>query len=304
MSGYPPLVVIVAAVVSVFSLPMVGLALWPVRRGGRSKRFGGKPGVSEFRQKELASSFTDRLANPIVSDLAHLARRVTPIGMVEDTTSKLVTAGLSSRLPVEVVLGVKVLAAAGGLGLGAVAARGQSLNVALALLVVGTVVGFMLPDIWVGRKAAERQAEISASLPEVLDQLSVIIEAGLGFDSALTRIVESSSGPLIDEFARALRSIRLGRSRSEALQDIATRCQVVEVRQFVGAIKQADALGVPVARIVRTQAHHMRELKRLGAEEQAMRLPVKLTLPMVFCMLPALFIVLLGPVAIRMIENL
>lgn len=296
--------IVLASVLVVGSVPLLALALWPRDGGRRGRRLEDRGGVSEFRRRQLSSSFVDRLALPIVQDIGHIARRVTPVGMVKNTSAKLVTAGLGRRVSVELLLSLKVLLGLAGAAGGMVLGSGRSPTIHLVMVVIAGSIGFVFPDAWVNRKASERQELVRSALPEMLDQLSVVIEAGLGFDSALGRIVDTSSGPLTDEFARALHSIRLGRSRSEALQEIADRTDVAEVRQFVGAIKQADSLGVPMARIVRTQASHMRQLKRLAAEEQAMRLPVKLTLPMVFCMLPSLFIVLIGPVVIRVLENM
>lgn len=294
--------VVVASMAVVLALPLLVAALWP-RRDGAARRLDYRAGMSEFRQRQLSSSFVDRLAAPLLQDIAHYARKVTPRGVVDGTAHKLVIAGLANRIPLEALLAGKALLGAGGLFAATGFTSGMSLLSRIVMVGLAGLVGFVIPDAYVSRKAGERQVAIGNALPEMLDQLSVVIEAGLGFDSALSRIVESSSGPLTDEFARSLGSIRLGRSRSEALQEIADRTDVAEVRQFVGAVKQADSLGVPMARIVRAQADHMRQLKRLAAEEKAMRLPVKLTLPMVLCMLPSLFVVLIGPVVIRVMEG-
>ncbi len=293
--------VMVASAAVVGSIPLLVFALWP--RGRAAAKVKAKPG-SHYRQNELRTSFADRLVLPIVQDVAHYARRVTPQGVINASADQLAIAGLAGSRVLEAILSLKVLFSLAG-GIGAFVGLASVTMVSRLAFAVGAgLVGFALPDLYVRRRASARRETISRSLPDVLDQLAVIIEAGLGFDAALSRIVQSSSGPLIDEFARALQSMRLGKSRSESLQKIAERTDVVEVRQFVGAIKQADSLGVPVARVVRTQADHMRQLKRLAAEEKAMRLPVKLTLPMVLCMLPSLFIVLIGPVVIRAMQSL
>jgi len=284
----------------IFSIALLFFAVWP-----RNKKLVTRPRseLSDFRKKELSTSSVDRIIAPFMDRLYSNSKRLTPGGMVNDSTKKLVIAGLSSQIPLEALLGVKLLLVP---LLGSIVILLSPFDTFIfnvfGCFFAGAI-GFFIPDAYINRKAQDRQAEIKSALPSILDQLTVTVEAGLGFDSAIKRVVSSSSGPLVDEFARTLRAMRLGLKRSEALQQIAERTDVPEVKQFVSAIKQADKLGVPIAKVLRIQSNHMRELKRLAAEEAAMRLPVKLTFPMVFCMLPALFLLLLGPVAIRLIDN-
>ncbi len=296
------ILVIAASTAVVASFFVVVYAFWP-DEGISARRRARKPQLSEYRSKQLSTSTTDRMIAPLMRSLTARGQKITPAGMINDNVRKLAIAGMSSKISIEAFLGVKMMAGLLGLMMAFAWAPVESFVNRIGFTLVAAGVGFILPDTYVSRKAEDRQKEIKASLPEVLDQLTIVVEAGLGFDSALKRVVSMSEGPLIDEFARSLRAMRLGLKRSEALEQIVQRTDVAEVRQFVSALKQADKLGVPIATVLRTQSTHMREIKRLKAEEAAMRLPVKLTFPMVFCMLPALFVLTLGPVVVRIAES-
>ena len=293
--------VIVASILTVLAVPFLGYALLPGDRSGTARFEFTAP--KSLQESYLSESIRDRIVLPLVDAIARQARRLTPGGFAESTTRNLVHAGLGGRLPLEGFVAVKSLLATVGLVAGFTLSAGYDPRSRLLWTLLLGFVGFIAPDAVVRRRADARQQEIVSALPDILDQLTVLLEAGLGFNSAVDKIARSTSGPLVDEFARALHAIRLGRPRNEALEEIATRTGTQEVRQFVSAIKQADGLGVPMARVARVQSEHMREIRRLHAEEQAMRLPVKLVFPMVLCMLPALFVVLLGPVAIRILGS-
>lgn len=294
--------VVLASALTILSLPLLGYALFPGRgRSLPSGRVGSGPRV--FQDSFLGEPIRDRIVMPLLYTVERQARRLTPGGFAQSTTRKLLHAGLGRQLPLEAFVGLKAAMAVVGLFLGVVIATRTEAATPTFWIAVTGFIGFVLPDAYVRRRADGRQNAIVSALPDTLDQLTVLLEAGLGFNSALDNIIRSTSGPLVDEFARALHAIRLGEARNDALEAIANRTGTQEVRQFVSAIKQADNLGVPMARVARVQSEHMREIKRLHAEEQAMRLPVKLVFPMVLCMLPALFIVLLGPVLIRIANN-
>ncbi len=301
----PTVEILVAAVATVLAIPLLLFALLPDPKtpsdAGRGRL--SQSAAARYRQGQLSNSPFQRILAPILSAAARQARRVTPIGAIDNTTNNLVVSGLANKISLEAMLGLKVILGIGGLALGISFISFDSPVLRVACIGLAAALGFYLPEIYVNRKVEERQAEIRTDLPDVLDQLTVIVEAGLGFDSAIGRLVETGNGALIDEFGRVLRGIRLGQTRAEALEGLGVRTDVPEVKQFVAAIKQTESIGVPMARILRTQSHHMRELKRLAAEERAMKLPVKLVLPMVMCMLPALFLVLIGPVAIRIVSG-
>jgi tight adherence protein C len=296
------MMIVGASLATVLAIPLLIFALAPDRRAvtSTSRKLSGS---ARFRERQLSASVTDRLVAPLIHQAARQARRMTPTGTIDATATKLIISGLGNKVSLEMMLGLKLVMGVVLLALSYLLTSGWDLGLRLSVVGVSTAFGFYLPEIYVGRKAEERQAQIKSDLPDVLDQLTVIVEAGLGFDSALGRLVETGDGPLVEEFGRVLRGIRLGQTRAEALEGLGERTDVAEVRQFVAAIKQTEQIGVPIARILRTQSHHMRELKRLAAEERAMKLPVKLVLPMVLCMLPALFVVLIGPVIIRVMNG-
>jgi tight adherence protein C len=184
--------------------------------------------------------------------------------------------------------------------LGFLPLSGGSRLAVLALLTLGSILG---PDAILNRRVAERQHEIQVRLPDVLDLLTISVEAGLGFEQALDRTVAAVPGPLSDEFARMLGEVRAGASRADAMRAMDERIDVPEVRSFVLAILQADTFGVSIGRVLRAQADEMRIKRRQLAQEQALKAPVKMLFPMVFCIFPALFVVVIGPAVINISKN-
>ncbi len=169
---------------------------------------------------------------------------------------------------------------------------------------VGLILGYMLPVMWLGQQIRKRKHSILRALPDALDLITISVEAGLAFDSALQRVVEKWDDELSREFRRVLSDMRLGRSRREALKDMAERTGVDDVQTFVAAIIQADQLGVALSKILRIQSDQLRTRRRQRAEEAAQQAPVKMLFPMVFLIFPALFVVILGPAVPRLMESL
>jgi tight adherence protein C len=161
--------------------------------------------------------------------------------------------------------------------------------------VVGAALGFVLPEFWLGRKGRSRSFAMVLQLPDALDLLTISVEAGLGFDAALAKVVEKMEGPLVSEFRQALAEIRMGRSRRDALRDVISRADAQPVTNFIGAIVQAEQLGVPIAKVLQIQSQQLRIERRQRAEEAAAKAPVKMLFPMVGCIFPTIFIVILGP---------
>jgi len=190
--------------------------------------------------------------------------------------------------------------AAGALGLLFVTADPTPLRILMTGIVV--VVCFFVPDLLLRSKGQERQAKIALELPDTLDQMTIAVEAGLGFEAAMLRAAKNGRGPFAQELIRTLQDMQVGQSRKDAYLALADRTTVVELRRFLRAVIQADDYGIAVADVLRTQASEMRLKRRQRAEEKAMKIPVKVIFPLMLCILPALFIVLLGPAALDMVK--
>jgi tight adherence protein C len=170
--------------------------------------------------------------------------------------------------------------------------------------VAGLVIGYFLPDVIIYDLATRRQQKLRSTMPDILDTLTVSVEAGLGFDAALGQLTKYGRGPLAGEFARVLQEMQIGRSRVDALRAMSRRTKVTELRSFCAIVVQATELGIPIANVLREQAREMRVKRRQIAEEIAQKIPVKILFPLVFCLFPALFIVVLGPAALNIMDTL
>jgi tight adherence protein C len=226
--------------------------------------------------------------------LQGVAVRLSPEGVASRLQDKLNVAGNPEGWTPDRILAVK------GLGLVALGSFGALVGLHnLALLVlgagVGAVAGFFLPDVLLYNAGLKRQERIPAALPDALDLLTICVEAGLGFDAAISQVARHTEGPLAAEFARVLQEMQIGKSRSEALRAMAERTTVPELRAFVSALVQSTELGIPVAHVLREQGKEMRLRRRQRAEEQAQKVPVKITFPLILCLFPALLIIVLAP---------
>ncbi|WDZ85605.1 type II secretion system F family protein [Micromonospora cathayae] len=249
-------------------------------------------------------AFGTRVAGPLAARLARLGRTLTPAGVLDRLRRQLDHAGNPPYWTVERVYELKGV----GLVAGAVAGFAAGLplgGVTGALLgaLAGAAVGFHVPDLVVLQLGDRRQEQLRRSLPDILDTLTVSVEAGLGFDAALAQVTQYGRGPMASEFARTLQEIRLGMTRAEALRALGRRTKVVELRTFCAIVVQATELGVPIAKVLREQAREMRIRRQQYAEEQARKVPVKILFPLIFCLFPALFIVVLGPGVINILDS-
>ncbi|MCA1571774.1 MAG: type II secretion system F family protein [Chloroflexi bacterium] len=250
-------------------------------------------------EMELQQPFYERLIRPTIKRFARAGRRQEG-GMVERIDAKLEKAGYPGGLRGADWIGVKLMALIGFAVLFAVIGLlllGSPV-VALLLAAVGAGVGYMAPEFWLGKKIRARSWSMVLQLPDALDLLTISVEAGLGFDAALAKCVEKMEGPLVDEFRQALAEVRMGRTRREALRDVATRADAQPVSNFIGAIVQAEQLGVPIAKVLQIQSNQLRIERRQRAEEAAAKAPVKMLFPMVGCIFPTIFIVILGPAVV------
>lgn len=299
-----PLYVVVAALIVALSVPLLVFSLVGDRltegRVGRNLR-EGLSAPTDLRKLVLSQSGYDRVFEPGLKVVARVARRMSPVGVVSQIERRLVLGGLN--LPVELVLLAK-LALVGLLGTtGAVfALRSPSLKTVFLAVALG-LFGYLLPDALLARRVASRQLSIRNELPDLLDQVTICVEAGLGFDAALARTARSGHSPLTQEVTRMHQELRIGIPRREALDNLLARTDVAELRQFAHALVQAETYGVPVSQMLRAQSSEHRERRRQLAEERAMKLPVKITFPLVLFILPAMFVVILGPAVINLMDS-
>ncbi|MCU0268719.1 MAG: type II secretion system F family protein [Acidimicrobiales bacterium] len=263
--------------------------------------------VENVRDQELLAPITERAVTPVLNGLSNLGRRFTPTGYVDGVRQKFIYAGRGSADAVDRFLAVRVITVVlipfalvfvylwNPLGL-----SGMTQLIVFALLVLALLLG---PDAILNRRVEERQHELRIKLPDILDLLTISVEAGLGFEQALDRTISAVPGPLSDEFSRMLGEVRAGSSRADAMRAMDQRTNVPEVRSFVLAILQADTFGVSIGRVLRAQSEEMRIKRRQLAEEQAQKAPVKMLIPMVFCVFPSLFVVVIGPAIINIRDN-
>ncbi len=239
----------------------------------------------------------DRLVTPLLDRTKGLARALSPKGTDERFTKMLDRAGNPSPWSVERVLGAKGVGLLLGVVLG-VLYGDFTLNSLLYGLLAGAAL-FFLPDLLLYNAGMRRQEQTSKSLADALDMLTVCVEAGQGFDAALLQVARNVQGPISGEFARVISEIQIGKSRGEAFSSMGDRVTLPEVKNFVTALVQADRLGLPIAGVLREQTANMRLVRKQKAEEKAQKVTIKILFPLMFCILPALFIVIIGPGAIN-----
>jgi tight adherence protein C len=260
---------------------------------------------ANMRDRQMLASLRERVLLPAASRVAALTGRFTPTGYTAQVRQKLVCAGSPAGLDPDRFLALKVLGAVSVvLWIPVVPMLG--FDGFMRLMVTGILWygAFAYPDIYIGRKTQERQHEIAIKLPDVLDMLVISVEAGLGLEQAIDRTVSTVPGALSDEFSRMLADTRVGSTRAEALRALDERTQVPELRSFILAMLQADTFGVSVGRILRSQAEEMRVRRRQRAQEKAMKAPVKMLFPLIFCIFPSLFVVIIGPGALNIARSL
>ncbi len=295
-------VVIIAAVLfAAFACLFLALGMFATARrpasGDGQQTAAPAPTVTG---QELALPFVDRVVKPAIAMLSTTAKRISPQGLVKGVKHRLVLAGRPVGLDIDRFMAIKA-ASSIIVGVGALVSIVFSSNrlSAIVLGALATGAAFFLPDLWLRGRITDRKRAIRIALPDTLDLLTISVEAGLGFDSALTRVVANTKGPLADEFFRMLQEIRLGTPRAQAFRNLGERTAVMELDSFIIAMLQADVFGISIGKVLRVQAREMRLKRRQRAEEAAMKSPVKIVFPLVLCIFPALMVILLGPAAIN-----
>lgn len=242
---------------------------------------------------ELQKPFRERVLAPMMNSISAFIARRMPRQTVERLRTRLQMAGNPIQAGTFFIL---QLALTGGMGVGSfLFLSGETMDRRLLYSLVLAVAGYVLPTVWLNGRVRSRQRAILKALPDAIDLLTISVEAGLGFDLAMQRVVEKWNNELSQEFDRVLADIRLGKNRREALRDLVARTGVPDLSTFVAAVIQADQLGVSIAKILRVQSDQLRIRRRQRAEELAHQAPIKMLFPLVFLIFPSMFVVILGP---------
>lgn len=256
--------------------------------------------------QDLDKPFGERVITPLKARALKIGRRLTGADTEDRIRHKLDLAGNPPGWTVDGVVSAKVIFAVVGLlgGLAVTFLMGMSTPTRILAVGGGLAIGYLAPNLYLYQKAYDRSEKMQRALPDAIDLLTISVESGLGFDAALQQVARNTDGPLADEFSRALREMQIGQGRADALRGLAERTSVQDVRTFVSAMVQADSFGIPIGQVLRVQSSEIRVKRRQRAEEKAQQVPVKITIPLIFCILPCLFIAVMGPAVINIMDSL
>jgi tight adherence protein C len=259
---------------------------------------------SRDRKPEQHLTLSQRMFQPVTAAIVELGRKIFPTRMLAGVEQRLILAG--EPMTVNTFITFQVMSAGGFLFLPLVLVFAMGIGFglgALGFIVIFAAIGLFLPHMWLSQRIGQRQSVIIKSLPDAFDLITTCVEAGLGLDAALARVAEKVEGPFADELSRTLREISLGRMRSDALKELGDRTGVPDLVTFVNAVIQAERMGSSVGAVLRVQSEQLRVRRRQRAEEQAYKAPVKMIFPLVLCIFPTLFIVILGPAVITIMRD-
>jgi len=300
-------VLLVVAVVVAIVLVVVGMrapeARDPIQ--ARLAEFSVREEPLSLEEIELSQGFYDRIVLPFFNSVGKISQRFTPQATLKSTRRKLEMAGNPMRMDPSFFLTLRLILAVvfGGLIFIVFLVTGRNWVQGLALTVVFLLLGFMFPDLWLTSRISRRQKGVFRAMPDALDLLTVCVEAGLGFDAAMSKVQEKWENELALEFGRVIQEIRLGKLRRDALRDMAERIGVAELTSFIAAVIQSEQLGVSLAKVLRIQSDQMRVRRRQMAEEEAHRAPIKMIFPIALLIFPSILIVLLGPAALLLMSS-
>lgn len=255
--------------------------------------------------EELDRPFADRVLGPGKDRFVELGRRFSPAGRTQKIRYRLDLAGNPAASDVDRILGLKALFALVGGAVGFIVPILLLLGVlrTIAATIGLLLLGWLAPTMWLYQVGYNRTQRMQRELPDALDLLTISVEAGLAFDAAIAQVARNTEGPLAEEFFRVLQEMQIGTGRMNALRGLAERTNLPELRSFVGAMVQADAFGIPITTVLRVQASEMRIKRSQRAEEAAQKVPVKILFPLIFCILPSLFVVVIGPAAVQILRT-
>lgn len=304
------IIVIVAVVI------IAGVLIYVAQRVPQGDEDPLQARLAEFSQRgeavslddiELSQPFVERVIYPLLRRLGEISTRATPQNQLQDITRKLELSGKAGWIDAPMFFALHFI---GAIGFGVLAfimfnftSVAQPLPTAILISMGATGLGYFFPDLWLSQEIKKRQMEIRKALPDALDLLTICVEAGLGFDAAMSNVAQKWENQLSLAFARAIREIQLGKVRREALRSMSERIDLAEMTSFVAAVIQSEQLGVSMAKVLRIQADQMRMRRRQYAEELAHQAPVKMLLPMIAFIFPSIFIVLLTPAAITISQT-
>jgi tight adherence protein C len=265
--------------------------------------------AKNLEELELQTPFVERTLRPLVARVSGSASRLASSSFQATAEKRLALAGNPGNIRVADWIAVKVVGAVVGAILFfflfvVVGVLGLPIPFNFVFAGMGVLFGWTMPEFWLGGRVKKRQKAILLQIPDALDLLTISVRAGLGFDAALGKVVEKLQGPLTEEFRRALAEVRVGKARRDALRDIVPRTEVPPLTNFIGAIIQAEQLGVSISKVLQVQSEQLRIERRQRAEEMAAKAPIKMLFPLVGCIFPSLFIVILGPAIILIMINL
>ncbi|MGC1379161.1 MAG: type II secretion system F family protein [Anaerolineales bacterium] len=309
----PTIIIIVIVVVVLIAIALIYVA----QRVPKDDEDPLQARLAEFSQRgeavslddiELSQPFVERVVYPVLRRLGEVSTRITPQNQLQDITRKLELSGKAGWIdaPMFFALHFVGLAGLGILGFVMFAlptAVQQEMPMAILYSLIAAAVGYFAPDLWLNQEITKRQLEIRKAMPDALDLLTICVEAGLGFDAAMSNVAEKWENQLSLAFARAIREIQLGKVRRDALKSMSDRIDLAEMTSFVAAVIQSEQLGVSMAKVLRIQADQMRMRRRQYAEELAHQAPVKMLLPMIGFIFPSIFIVLLTPAAFSIMHT-
>ena len=291
-------------------LGLAGLGLFAPREDAQVARSLASIGALEslagrdLRQQELQVPFGERVLDPVVRHFVGVGRRFTPDEQFQRIRRRLDLAGNPAGWDADRVVGLKALCFLAGLAAGLLLPPvfGVSVLPTVAMVVVASLLGWFGPNLYLYQVSYDRSERVRRELPDALDLMTISVEAGLAFDAALSQVARRTTGPLAKEFFRVLQEMQIGTSRLEAMRALGERTDVSELRSFLGAMVQADEFGIPIASVLRVQAAEMRVKRSQRAEEVAQKVPVKILFPLVFCLFPSMFIVIIGPGVISIVH--
>ncbi|RMH59641.1 MAG: type II secretion system F family protein [Candidatus Hydrogenedentota bacterium] len=308
---------LIVAIITVLILAGIGLAVYMVKGAKRDvarerllelKNFGKeeqkKALAGSFEEEQLEKPFFERVIQPI---LERMAGKFKKSGSKEDPVATLlIQAGNPGNLTSGQFKALKLLAAMLSVSLMGFLTLIGILPFLFGIIFMAVAAGmsFVAPQFWLARQVTVRRKKMRKQLPDMLDLLTVSVEAGLGFDQALQKVVERMEGPLPEEFDRMLQEVKIGKARKDALKSMSARCQVSELDTLISAVIQADALGVSIGQILRIQSDQLRTKRRQMVEEMAQKLPIKMLFPMIFFIFPTIFIVTLGPIGLKVFRTM